>query len=479
MGAEEEAIGGASAAFERGKRRIGLVAGPVVAVALALVFDDSASPALIGLMALCVTWWLTEALPVAAVALAAPIGAVITGLATPKVAFQAFGTPLLFMFVGSFFIAEAMQVHGLGTRLGEAVARTARGRLSFLAAIAVVAFFQSMFMSNTAATAILLPLVLGMAPKNDRFGTALVLAVAWGASIGGLGTPVGTPPNGLGLAELHQRGHDLNFVEWMVVGVPMGLLMLGGLIVVLAVVFGIRRGQPLPSREIPAARTWSQGERAVLVAFAVALAGWLAPTIASVVAPDSQAAAWIDAHITEEIVAVFAGCLLFVLPGGPQRPALTWEEATRIEWGVILLFGGGILLGSLAKSTGLAEEWGRALVDATGASGTWSITALVTATAIVLSEATSNTATASMMAPLAGALGAAAGAAPIPAILGATMGSSFGFMMPISTAPNALAYASGRVSVGQMLKTGIIFDVIGFVIIVAGLRILCPLFGWC
>jgi len=479
MGAEEEALGGPGAAFERAKQRIGLAGGPVLAIVAARVFSDSASPALIGLMTLCVTWWLSEALPLAAVALVAAIGAVLTGLATPEVAFKAFGTPLLFMFVGSFFIAEAMQVHGLGARIAEAVARKARGRLSFLVAIAAVSFVQSMFMSNSATTAILLPLVLGMAPKGERYGAALVLAVAWGASVGGLGSPVGTPPNGLGLAELGQRGVHLDFVEWMAIGVPMGLVMLVGLVIVLALAFGVRRGQPLPSREGREVRAWCQGERAVLIAFAVALVGWLAPTVAGLVAPGSAATRWIDVHITEEIVALFAGCLLFVLPGGEGRPALTWGEATRIEWGVILLFGGGILLGSLAKSTGLAAEWGQTLVDATGASSTWAITALVTGTAIVLSEATSNTATASMMAPMAGALAAAAGAAPIPAILGATMGSSFGFMMPISTAPNALAYATGRVTVGQMLRTGIIFDVIGFVLIVAMLRILCPLFGWC
>ena len=478
MGAEEEALGGPGAAFERAKQRIGLVAGPVLAVVVSQIFRDSASPALIGLMTLCVTWWLSEALPVAAVALAAAIGAVVTGLATPDVAFKAFGTPLLFMFVGSFFIAEAMQVHGLGARLAEAVASKARGRLSFLVAITLVSFVQSMFMSNAATTAILLPLVLGMAPRGDRYGAALVLAVAWGASVGGLGTPVGTPPNGLGLAELRQRGLDLGFVEWMAIGVPMGLIMLGGLVVVLAMAFGVRRGQPLPPREARETRAWSQGERAVLIAFAVAIVGWLLPTIAGLVVPDSPTTKWIDVHITEEIVALVAGCLLFVLPGGSGRPALTWSEATRIEWGVILLFGGGILLGTLAKSTGLAAEWGQALVDATGAHSTWSITALVTATAIVLSEATSNTATASMMAPMAGALAAAAGAAPIPAILGATMGASFGFIMPISTAPNALAYATGRVTVGQMLRTGIVFDVIGFVLIVATLRIMCPLLGW-
>jgi len=199
------------------------------------------------------------------------------------------------------------------------------------------------------------------------------------------------------------------------------------------------------------------------------------------VAP-GRVAQWCDKHLTEEVVALIAGCTLFILPGNapgkPRRPALTWHEATKIEWGVILLFGGGILLGTLGKSTGLAEQWGRELVDATGASSTWTITALVTATAIILSEATSNTATASMMAPLAGALASAAGAAPIPAVLGATMGASFGFMMPISTAPNALAYATGRVSVAQMVKVGIVFDVVGFFLIVGALRIACPLFGW-
>lgn len=479
MTGEDAAGGGPGAAFERQKRRIGLLAGPVLAIVLSQIFSASASPALVGLLALCVTWWLSEALPVAVVALAAAVGAVVTGLATPDAAFKAFGTPLLFMFVGSFFIAEAMQVHGLGARLAEAVARKARHRLSFLVAIAITAFVQSMFMSNTATTAILLPLVLGMAVPGERYGTALVLAVAWGSSVGGMGTPVGTPPNGLGLAELRQRGLDLNFVEWMAVGVPIGLVTLVGLVAVLAVVFRIKRGEPLPERATAGeVQPWSQGERAVLIAFSIALAGWLAPTVAGLVAPGSAAALWIDGHITEEIVALVAGCSLFVLPGGPHRPALTWREATRIEWGVILLFGGGILLGSLAKSTGLAAEWGHSLVEMTGASSTWSITALVTATAIVLSEATSNTATASMMAPLAGALATAAGAAPIPAILGATLGSSFGFMMPISTAPNAMAYASGRVTVGQMLRTGIIFDVLGFFLVVAALRVLCPLFGW-
>lgn len=483
------------AAFELRKRQLGLVAGPLLAAVAAGLARDGAAPALVFLMVLCVTWWLTEALPMAAVALLAGVGAVVTGLAPAKQAFGAFGTPLLFLFVGSFFIAEAMRIHGLGDRIGRAMLGRARGRRSLLALVSVTAFFLSMIMSNSAATAILLPIVLSVAPRGDardRYGTALVLAVAWSASVGGLGTPVGTPPNLIGIAELDRRGLDLSFVDWMMIGMPMGLVMIGGLFIVLSLAFRVHRGQPLPQQIGTAPRPWSRAERAVVIAIAMAVTGWLAPTVLALIAPDSAAATWADVHLTEEVVALIAGCALFVLPGtrplvdatpeseahGDRRPALVWSEATRIEWGVILLFGGGILLGDLARTTGLAAEWGEAFVGATGASTTWAITALVTGVSILLSEATSNTATATLMAPLSGSLAAAAGAAPIPAVLGATLGASFGFMMPISTAPNALAFATGRVTIGQMVRTGIVFDVIGFVLIVGALRLMCPLLGW-
>jgi len=476
------------ARFERRKRAIGLVAGPIVAAVAALLARDSASPALVLLMVLCVSWWLTEALPMAAVALLAAVGAVITGLASPKQAFGAFGTPLLFLFVGSFFVAEAMRLHGLGDRIGRAMLSLARGRLSLLVLVGLTAFWLSTIMSNSAATAILLPIVLAVAPAAerpgdglDRYATALVLVVAWGASIGGLGTPVGTPPNLIGIAELERQGHDVGFAEWMAIGLPIGLVMMVGLIVVLAGAFGVRPRQPLGIEVDAAPGPWSRGEQAVVIAIGIAIVGWLLPTVSSLIAPGSGAR-WIERHLTEEVVAVIAGCSLFVLPGqrrgAARRPALVWAEATRIEWGVVLLFGGGVLLGDLARTTGLAAEMGRAFVDATGASSTWAITALVTGVAIVLSETTSNTATATLMAPLAGSLAEAAGAAPMPAVLGATLGASFGFMMPISTAPNALAFATGRVTIGTMVRTGIVFDVIGFGLIVGGLRVMAPLAGW-
>lgn len=477
---DEEELPGAR--FERGKRAVGLALGPVLALLAYAVTRDGPAPGLAALMALAVTWWISEALPAAAVALMVAAFAVLGGLATPRQAFGAFGSPLLFMFVGSFFIAEAMKVHGLGERIAAAMTARARSPFALLAALSATAFTLSMMMSNAAATAIVLPIALAATAGHPRrFQAALVLAIAWGASMGGVATPVGTPPNLIGVAGLRQHGLELDFGTWMLVGLPIGALMLAAMWTVLAWSFGLR-GPAAPAAErAPAARRpWSRGEQATFAAVAVALTGWLVPSILEAAAPGSAASRWCKVHLTEETVATVAGCLLFVLPGGPpgaRRPALTWTEATRIDWGVILLFGGGMLLGDLARDTGLTAAWGHELVELTGAHSTWAVVALCTGVSIVLSEATSNTATATLMVPLAIGLAGATGASPVPAVLGATLGASFGFMMPISTAPNAMAYGTGKVTMGEMMRAGIVFDVIGFVVVVAGLRVICPILG--
>lgn len=467
------------ARFERRKRAIGLVAAPVAAVLVAIVDRGGPAPALTALMTLAIGWWLTEALPAAAVALVVAALAVVLDLAPPKVAFAAFGSPLLFMFVGAFFVAEAMKVHGLGDRLAATAGRLARGPRSLVIALSGAAFVLSAFMSNAAATAIILPIALAAAAgTSQRYQAAMVLAIAWAASMGGLATPVGTPPNLIGLGQLRAAGHDVGFTDWVLVALPIATAMLIAMWLVLFAVFGVRR--EAVTLRAPAQPRWRRGEVSIAIALAVAVLGWLAPSLVELLAPGA-AARWTKAHVTEEVVAILAGGLLFVLPGGApgkSRPALTWDEATRIDWGVVLLFGGGILLGDLARSTGLTDTWGRALVAWTGASSTWAVVALCIGVAIVLSEATSNTATATLMAPLAIGLANATHTSPVAAVLGATIGASFGFMMPISTAPNALAYGTGRVTMGQMMRAGIIFDVVGFAVVWLGLRLALPLFGW-
>ena len=467
------------ARFERRKRAIGLVAAPSAAVLVAILDRHGPAPALTALMTLAICWWLTEALPAAAVALVVAALAVVLDLAPPKVAFAAFGSPLLFMFVGAFFVAEAMKVHGLGDRLAAAASRLARGPRSLVIALSGAAFVLSAFMSNAAATAIILPIALAAAAgTSPRYQAAMVLAIAWAASMGGLATPVGTPPNLIGLGQLRAAGVDVGFTDWVMIAAPIAIAMLIAMWLVLFAVFGVRR--EAVTLRAPAQPRWRRGEVSIAIALTVAVLGWLAPSLVELLAPGA-AARWTKAHVTEEVVAILAGGLLFVLPGGAPgkpRPALTWDEATRIDWGVVLLFGGGILLGDLARSTGLTDTWGRALVAWTGASSTWAVVALCIGVAIVLSEATSNTATATLMAPLAIGLANATHTSPVAAVLGATIGASFGFMMPISTAPNALAYGTGRVTMGQMMRAGIIFDVVGFVVVWLGLRVALPLFGW-
>ena len=475
----------AEARFEAALRRHGFWLGPAAAV-LVYALAGGLEPGqrvLSAVMVFCAVYWITEPIPMAATALVAAALCVVTGVASDKEAFAAFGNPLLFLFVGSFFLAEAMQVHGLGQRLADAVSRVARGRLSLVIALSGSACVMSMWMSNVAATAVTLPIAVAAAAAtgDKRLGTALVLAVAYGASVGGIATPVGTPPNLIGIGALRAAGHDVEFLRWMTLCVPMAVLMLAALWLVLGATLGIRAGQPLPRAEERARRPWSRGEISVVAAFGVAIVGWLTPGVFEVAAPTSAATAWLKDHLTEEVVALLAGCSLFVLPGHARgdepRPVLTWREAAGIDWGVILLFGGGILLGALAKTTGLSVVWGEAMIGLTGADSTWTLTALVTAASIILSEATSNTATATLAAPLAISLAEAAGVSVVPPALGATLGASFGFMLPISTGPNAMAYATGLVRVPQMMRAGIVFDVLGFLIILGGLRLLCPLLG--
>ena len=269
-------------------------------------------------------------------------------------------------------------------------------------------------------------------------------------------------------------GLGIDFIGWMRIATPMALLMLVAMWVVLAVVFGIRPGQPAP-RPPPIHVRWRAGEVAATCAFAVAIVGWTVPGVLD--ALGHPAAGTLRARLPEEVTALLAATILFVWPireadGAKLRRALTWQDAARIDWGTVILFGGGILLGDLANKSGLARVWGEALMELSGAQSAVAITALVTIAAVVLSELASNTAAATLMIPLAIGLADAAQIDRLPPLLGATLGASFGFMMPISTAPNAMAYATGEVTIRQMIRAGVLFDVVGAVVIIAVLALL-------
>ena len=343
-----------------------------------------------------------------------------------------------------------------------------------------------MWISNTATTAMMFPIGLSIVahlthgresePASRNFAIAMMLMAAFGASIGGIGTPIGTPPNLIGMGMLERIVHvQISFLQWMLLGVPLALL----LFVFLVFYF---RWRLLKGLTIDASRAVkiqeelqklgpiSPGQRNALIAFGVTVLLWLTPGILAIVGLGGSAfAAAYDASVPESVAAMVGAILLFLLPINwrARRFTLTWEQAVGIDWGIVLLFGGGLAMGELAFSTGLAEAMGRGITSWLPVHSTFSLTVLFTAVAIVMSEAASNTASANMIVPVAIAVAQAAGIDPLEPALGATLGASMGFMMPISTPPNAIVYSSGYVPITAMMRHGIVLDVAGFVVIVA------------
>lgn len=233
-------------------------------------------------------------------------------------------------------------------------------------------------------------------------------------------------------------------------------------------------------RERQALGPWSRGQINALIAFGVAVTLWIIPGVLALPWLDaSDAGKWLSGRLPEAIVALIAAILLFVLPTDLRqgRFTITWSEAAGIDWGTILLFGGGLALGSLMFETGVAKALGVSLTSQLGVSSLWALTAVSIALGIILSEATSNTASANMVIPVVIAICQGANVSPVPPALGACLGASYGFMLPVSTPPNAIVYGSGLIPIRKMMRAGIVFDLLGFIIIWVGLRILLPLCG--
>jgi sodium-dependent dicarboxylate transporter 2/3/5 len=486
---------------------LGVVLGPAAALTAYLLPLPVSPPAhaLAAILACVVIFWITEPIPIPATALLAPVAAVVFGVGGAKDVFAPFAHPVIFLFIGSFLIAEAMIVHGLDRRIAYWVlTRRAIGEspARILLAVGLLSAGLSLWVSNTATAAMMLPIATGMlgalagvrrdpagdpaSPAAWRYSAALMLMVAYGASIGGLGTVIGTPPNLIGKGLIEERlGVDIGFVQWMQFGVPIVIVTFAALFALLYALHPPDLGSltgvaDFLARQRAALGRMSRGERNAAVAFGTAIILWVAPaSLALVGGTDSAAATWYEAHVPEGVVALLAASLLFLLPvdWATRRFTLSWEEAERIDWGTILLFGGGLALGDLMFKTGLSGAIGRGAMAWMGADSLWVITGAAVAFGILLSELTSNTASATMVIPVVIAVAQGAGVSALPPALGACLGSSFGFMLPISTPPNAIVYGSGLIGIGQMIRAGVLLDVIGFFVIWGGLRILCPLLG--
>lgn len=488
----------AEARFARLRARVGLVAAPasfVAVLAADLGLPTPETHRLAAVAAFTVVAWLTECLPLPMTALLAPALATLFGVAPAAEAFAAMAHPLIFLFLGGFVLAEALACHGVDRRVALwIVSRPAVADRPTRAAVALVAlaFVASMWISNTATTAVMLPILAGFASTIGRsvgddperaarhraFVSAVSISVAYAASLGGMTTPVGTGPNLVALGILRtDLGIYVDFAAWMSFALPVAVpLALVQVLVVLrrappaaAVVPGLRREV---AAELAALGPPSPAERRTVFVFLLAVAGWLAPAVLRLaVGADHPWTAWSRAHLPEGVVAVVAAGLAFLVPSGrPDRGALlSWERAARIDWGTLLLLGGGLCLGDLAMTTGLAEALGRAAIDAAGPAAASPIGLFVAAVALVvfLTEVTSNTATTAMMLPVVVGIARAAGIAPAPTVIGVTLAASCAFMLPVATPPNAMVYGSGLVSFPQMLRFGFVLDLVAIAVLAA------------
>jgi sodium-dependent dicarboxylate transporter 2/3/5 len=291
-----------------------------------------------------------------------------------------------------------------------------------------------------------------------------------------MGTPVGTPPNLIGVGFLNRAGIEVSFAGWMALCVPIMLVMMAFLVVWLLIPRSRQIRLDADARravreELRKLGPVGPGERNVIFAFGLTVLLWVGPGLAQAALGQGHAWSRLLSSLMPEAVAALVGALLLFmlpLPGQPRRFTLTWEQASNIDWGIILLFGGGLAMGQLADSTGLSGALGHWVIDRYPGAGTVGLTMLFTALGILLSETASNTAAANVIVPTAIAVATAAGVSPLEPGLGATLGASMGFMMPISTPPNAIVYSSGYIPIGKMIRLGIVLDIAGYIIIVSG-----------
>lgn len=442
--------------------------------------------------AFAVASWITEAIPLAMTALLSTTMLVGSGTMKSAEAFAAYGDQIVLLFIGSFIIARAMEDSGLDRRISFFLLSkpgATRSASSILFTLGFIACLISLFVSNTATTAMLLPIgrtilrAMNAESRGHPVATSILLMLTWGSSVA-VGTIIGTPPNVIGVGLIRGATDvNINFVQWGLFAMPITVVMLAAAWLHLRYWRGFALPNTREAKEYAVEESAKLGplrdsEKATIAAFFVALFFWVLPGTLEY-AIGSEAAKPFLERIPEAVAAILGAAVLFVLPcrDTPVRRAMTWQSAAKIEWGTILLFAGGIALGKAVFESGLAKSAGDWLAQTTHADNLWAITAISIAMSIALSELASNTASATTMTPVAIALAQGASVSPIPPALGAVLGSNLGFMLPISTGPNAIVYSSGLVPPGVMLRAGILFDILGFGVTFAALRLILPLLG--
>ena len=485
------------ARLERGLKTAGLFAGPSFALAVFLWNPGGHPPEarrLLAILSLAIAWWITEAIPLPATALVASALAIAAGVAPARQVLAPYADPVIFLFLGSFLLAEAVSRYGLDVRIASWLlglpifARTAPGRM---AAFGTASATISTVLSNTATAALMTPIALGaLGEKGEgrprRADSGVLLMIAYGASVGGMATIIGTPPNLLVAGFLERlAGVRVTFTGWLVFGFPIAFTLLVVSLALTRLTLGRGLAEPLPDVVAPPAadgrdeeaRERRAGAGWTMLAFSLAFSLWLAPSAAQgLLGREHPVAVALGKHFPEAGVALLCATLLFLAPVSWRRRrfALSWADGQRVNWGVLMLFGGGLSLGTLGEATGIAKWAGEGVVSSGLATSPESFMLVAVIAAVTVSEFASNTASATLIVPIVIAAARQAGFDPVPPALAAGLAATCGFIFPVSTPPNAIVFGTGRVPLTRMIRAGALLDVACVVIVWVGVLLLRP-----
>ena len=472
------------------KKQIGLIAGPALFISTLLFFrPEGLGPSAKAVLASTLwiaTWWILEVIPIAVTALLPIILFPLTGALDLKATTASFGHRYIFLYIGGFILAIAIERWKLHQRIALYIIRLIGANIrSIILGFMIATAFLSMWISNTATSVMMLP--IGMAVisqlrdnpatkenENRTFGKILMLAIAYSASIGGIATLIGTPPN-LVLAGIVQElyGIEITFSKWILIGLPVSLLLLVICWYYLTHMAASFKAQSFPGgqqeiqRQIVNLGRISYEEKVVFAVFVCTALAWITRSF--------LLNRFIPA-LDDTIIAIISAVVLFLLPAGKgqNRPILRWDEAVKLPWGVLLLFGGGLSLAEGFKTTGLAAWIGSQLSLLDGLSLFLLLFVLVAAVNF-LTEITSNLATTAMLLPILAPLALVIGVHPYTLMIGATLAASCAFMLPVATPPNAIVFGSGYLKIPEMVKTGVWLNIISIILVSLIVYFLLPI----
>lgn len=446
-------------------KSIALLMGPIIAcLATWLMLNSDPvgwhAAVTLGITLWIVIWWVFEPIPIPATSLLPLALLPMFGILSAKEVGAAFGAPLVLLLLGGFILATALEKSGAHKRIAIGMVRAFGGTSSrrlvfgFMFASAVL----SMWISNTSTVIMLLPVAMAVVNNSNDEGlaTPLLLGIAYGASIGGMGTPIGTPTNVVFMGVYEEvTGQALSFATWMGWALPIVILLLP-----IAGFWVTRRLKHQGEVDLPQVGEWRTAERRVFIVFACTAVAWVTR-----MGPMGGWSGWLDVPYTNDAIVAFIGVIaLFLIPNGEGGKLLDWETANKIPWGMLILFGAGISIATAFTNSGLSTQIGASLEQLS----TWHLLfmiAVICLSVTFLTEVTSNTATTTLLMPILAAAAVGAGTDPKYFMVPAALSASCAFMLPVATPPNLITFSTGKFSVATMAREGFAMNLMGVVII--------------